>query len=169
MVKKLAVKMGSEAVFLQEKPGKCLLLLRNTDEPIYASIIAREIDTTYAHTLKVLSRLARSGLIGFKPAGRIKLVELTELGEKTAACMETFIDMVRLSELGARVERVYERRIKGRSLDKKAISKRLKSYKRELKRVARRNPEVRDQARKLSRRVREIIREGAKPAQKPSK
>jgi len=161
--------MGSEAIFLREKPARCLLLLRKTNEPIYASIIAREINTTYAHTLKVLSRLARSGLIGFKPAGRIKLVELTELGENTAASMETFIDMVRLSELGAKIERVYERRIKGLSMDKKAISKRLKPYGRELKRIARRNPEIGDQAKKLARRIREIIKEGAKPAQKPSK
>lgn len=165
----MVMKTGSETIFLQEKPAKCLLLLKKTDEPIYASIIAREIDTTYAHTLKILSRLGRSGLIDFRPAGRIKLVDLTELGEKTAACLETFIDMARLSELGARVERVYERKIKGRSLDKKAISKRLKPYGRELKRMAKRNPEIGDQVKKLARRIREIIKEGTKPAQRPSK
>jgi DNA-binding MarR family transcriptional regulator len=163
------MKIGSEAIFLQEKPAKCLLLLKKSDEPTYASIIAREIDTTYAHTLKVLSRLRRSGFIYHRPAGRIKLVDLTDLGEETAACLETFIDMARLSELGARVERVYERKIKGRSLDKKAISKRLKPHGRELRRMARRNPEIRGQAKKLAKRIREIIKEGAKPAQKPSK
>ena len=165
----MVVKAGSEAMFLQEKPAKCLLLLKKTDEPIYASIIAREIDTTYAHTLKVLSGLERSGLVDFRPAGRIKLVDLTELGEKTAACLETFIDMARLSELGAGVERIYERKIKGRSLDKKGISKRLKPYGRELKRMVNRNPEIGDQAKKLARRIRDIVKEGAKPAQKPSK
>lgn len=154
---------GVETLFLQEKPAKCLLLLKGAEEPTYASIIAREINTTYAHTLKVLSRLKRFGLIDFKRAGRIKLVELTELGEGTAARLEALIQMAKLSELGARIERIYERRIRGRGLDRKAISKRMRPYRRELKRMVRKSPELKPNARKLMRRIREIVREGVKP------
>lgn len=158
------LKLNSETMFLQEKPAKCLLLLRRSEDPMYASIIAREVDTTYAHTLRILSKLARLGFASFKPAGRIKLVELTEVGEAAAVRLATFVDAARLCELRARIERTYERRIKGRSLDKRAIVKRLRPYGRELKRVVQRSPELRRQARKLMRRIREIVKEGTEPS-----
>ena len=148
-----------EILFFQEKPVKSLLLLKKADKPIYASIIAKEIDSTYAHTLNVLSSLKERGLVIFEKKGRIKHVKLTELGGQVADVLENFIDMVRLSEIGARIERVHEKLVRCRpqsEIDKAAVFKRLSPLKRELERFAKKMPELKEQSKKLIKRIEEI-------------
>jgi Mn-dependent DtxR family transcriptional regulator len=148
-----------EILFFQEKPVKILLLLNKADKPIYSSIIAKKIDSTYGHTLTVISGLKERGLVSFEKKGRIKHVKLTELGGQAASVLENFIDMVRLSEIGARIERVYEKWVHGRQqseIDGTAVAKRLAPLKRELERFAEKTPELRKQSKKLMRRIEEI-------------
>lgn len=147
-----------ETLFLQEKPIKSLLLLKKSDKPVYALQLAKEIDSTYAHTLNVLSSLKERGLVIFDKRGRIKQIKLTEAGAKAANLLEDFIDMVRLSELGARVDRVFEKWVRGRpqaEVDWKAVSKRLAPYTRELERLAKKGPELKEQSKKLMKRIEE--------------
>ncbi|GAH90244.1 unnamed protein product, partial [marine sediment metagenome] len=87
-----------ENLFLQEKPLKALILLKSENKPLYTAIISKEIDCTYAHTLNVLAELEKLKLVRFKETGRIKLVNLTELGEEAAAVLENFIDLLRLGD-----------------------------------------------------------------------
>jgi len=148
-----------EILFFQEKPVKSLLLLKKADKLMYASIIAKEIDSTYAHTLNVLSGLKERGLVSFEKTGRIKHVKLTEIGGQVANILENFIDMVRLSETGAKIERVNEKLVRGRSqseINRAAVSKRLAPYRRELERFAKKSPELKEQSKKLMKRVEEI-------------
>ena len=156
-----------EILFLQEKPIKSLLLLKKADKPIYASIIAKEIDSTYAHTLNVLFGLKERGLVSFEKMGRIKHIKLTEFGKQVADLLENFIDMVRLSELGARIERVHEKLVFGRpqsAIDRAAVAKRLAPHKRELERLARKSSELKEGSKKLMKRIEEISKGGAAPA-----
>ncbi|MDI6820321.1 MAG: hypothetical protein QMC89_05405 [Candidatus Hodarchaeaceae archaeon] len=123
-------------------------------------MIAKEIDSTYAHTLKVLSNLKKRGLVSFERRGRVKQVKLTELGERAAEILAHFIDTVRLSEVGAKIEEVYEKKIKGREpggIDRAAVSKRLAPYERELRLSIEKNPAVREQAEGLLTRIKEIL------------
>jgi DNA-binding MarR family transcriptional regulator len=156
-----------EVLFLQEKPVRSLLLLKKSDKPIYASIIAKEIDSTYAHTLNVLFSLKERGLVVFEKKGRIKHVKITELGNKVADILEDFIDMVHLSELSAKIERVYERMVLGRphsKVDQADVTKRLGPYKRALKRLSNKSHGLKELSSKLMKRIEEISKGGAAQA-----
>jgi len=77
--------------FLNEKPVMALVTIRRSREDIYCSVISREIDTTYAHTVKIISRLEEEGLLKSEKNGRKKILELTEEGEE---CAERFIKIL---------------------------------------------------------------------------
>ncbi len=77
--------------FLREKPVMMLIKLRNFDKPRYASILAKEVDCTYSHTVRILQILEENKLIQFVKRGRIKVIELTKLGENISKVMEDLI------------------------------------------------------------------------------
>ena len=71
-------------VFFREKPALMLLGLRNQKGEIYASSLAKEIDCTYSHVVKIIQEMHRAGLVTFKKQGRLKLLTLTIKGVKVA-------------------------------------------------------------------------------------
>jgi len=82
-----------EDLFINEKPVKTLITIRRNRDEIYCNKISKKVDTTYAHTVRIISRLEEKDLITTHKKGRKKIIELTEKGEKYA---ETF---QRLQEL----------------------------------------------------------------------
>jgi len=74
--------------FLREKPVLMLIKLRNFDKPRYASLLAKEVDCTYSHTVRILQILEENSLIEFVKRGRIKIIELTKLGMEVSKVME---------------------------------------------------------------------------------
>lgn len=74
----------NEISFLNEKPVKALVSIRRTREDIHVSVVARKIDTTHAHTVKIIRRLEEDGYITSRKMGRKKLLFLTEKGEQVA-------------------------------------------------------------------------------------
>jgi len=157
------VKRSVENFFLQEKPVKALILLKRENKPLYTAIISKEIDCTYAHTLNVLSELEKLKLVIFKETGRIKLVNLTELGEESAEVIENFIDLLKLGETEAEINQIYEREVKGRlreEMNKKAISRQLEKHKENLRRLAEGRPQnILLFAKKLLKKVDEVAEE----------
>jgi len=83
----------AEKLFLQEKPTRALLFIGSTGKT-YASVISKEIDSTFAHTTRILSKMEQSGLIRFTFEGRIKFVELTEYGEEVETALEEFRNII---------------------------------------------------------------------------
>lgn len=81
-------------LFLKEKPVEALTSIRKTREDIYASAISRKIDTTYAHTVKIVSRLEEQDLIETDKQGRKKIITLTEKGEKFADSLIELLNCV---------------------------------------------------------------------------
>lgn len=77
--------------FLNEKPVLALVTIRREREEIYCSVISRKIDTTYAHTVKIVSRLEEEGLVESEKKGRKKILELTPKGQEYA---DKFIDLM---------------------------------------------------------------------------
>ena len=61
-----------------------LVALRRIAKVRYGSILAKEVDCTYSHAVKILQSLERLGLVGFEKKGRIKLIKLTKKGEEIA-------------------------------------------------------------------------------------
>ncbi len=82
-------------LFLRTKPVKMLASLRSG--PKYATILSKECDTTYSHTVKLLDLFRDYGLVEFEKKGRIKIVKLTDLGSDLAHSVETVL--VKLSRL----------------------------------------------------------------------
>lgn len=79
-----------EKLFLRKKPTKLLLSL-NTEKYKYVSIIAKEIDCTYSHVVKLLNILKKLNITTFEKKGRVKYVTLTSEGKDIAKTFETLL------------------------------------------------------------------------------
>ena len=72
-------------VFFREKPAMMLVELRNAKAEVYASSLAKQIDCTYSHVVKILQEMQREGLVNFDKQGRLKLLSLTKKGQDVAS------------------------------------------------------------------------------------
>ena len=70
--------------FLRKKLAMMLLGLRNAKAGVYASSLAKQIDCTYSHVVKILQQMEKSGLVNFEKHGRLKLLTLTKNGSEVA-------------------------------------------------------------------------------------
>ncbi len=80
----------AEQLFLQEKPTLALLAIWSFQKT-YASVITKEINSTFAHTTKILSKMEEHGLVQFTVEGRVKYVELTEHGHRVVDALKNLI------------------------------------------------------------------------------
>ena len=71
-------------VFFREKPAMMLVEIKNAKGEIYASSIAKQVDCTYSHVVKILQQMQKAGLINFEKQGRLKLLTLTKTGIEVA-------------------------------------------------------------------------------------
>jgi len=71
-----------------------LVELKNADSQVYASVLAKQIDCTYSHVVKILQEMQKSDLINFKKEGRLKLLELTKKGTDIANYIERIKTML---------------------------------------------------------------------------
>jgi len=86
-------------LFLRSKPVKLLISLKNG--PKYATILSKEVDCTYSHTVKLLDQFKNFGLVEFEKKGRIKMIKLTDDGEDLAHSVEG--SLMKLSKLKEKV------------------------------------------------------------------
>lgn len=68
-------------VLFREKPAMMLVGLYNAKGEVYASSLAKQIDCTYSHVVKILQQMEDAGLINFNKQGRLKLLTLTKKGK----------------------------------------------------------------------------------------
>lgn len=61
-----------------------LVELRNAKEEVYASSLAKQVDCTYSHVVKILKEMEGAGLVNFEKTGRLKLLSLTKTGTEIA-------------------------------------------------------------------------------------
>lgn len=95
---------GITELFLHRKPVGIIMSLKGSDGK-YASILSKENDCTYTHTLKILTDLQNYGVVEFKKEGRIKGVKLTQVGEDIAHEFEGLVrHLERLSDTPDSVE-----------------------------------------------------------------
>ncbi len=94
----MKTKLGPK-MFFRLKPVKMLVALKAG--PKYATIIAKETDCTYSHTVKILDLFKEYDLVDFEKKGRIKIVKLTEFGDDVAKGMDAI-----LSKLGRMKEKM---------------------------------------------------------------
>ena len=77
-------------LLLHEKPAGIILSLKSKEKK-YPTVLSKENDCTYTHTLKIVEELMEYGLVEFEKDGRIKYVKLTELGEDVAHELEGLV------------------------------------------------------------------------------
>ena len=70
--------------FFREKPALMLVGLKNAKKEVYASSLAKEVDCTYSHVVKILKDMEVAGLVNCEKTGRLKLLTLTKTGSEVA-------------------------------------------------------------------------------------
>lgn len=75
-------------VFFREKPALMLIELKNNNGSIYASTLAKNVDCTYSHVVKILQEMERAKLVEFDKRGRLKIIRLTNRGKEIASSVE---------------------------------------------------------------------------------
>ena len=82
-------------VFFRRKPALMLVSLKKNVRMRYGSILAKEVDCTYSHAVKILQTLKILRLVDFEKKGRIKLIKLTKKGTDVADAIENIQTLVR--------------------------------------------------------------------------
>lgn len=76
--------MNEKKLFLKEKPVRAIITIRRHRGEVYCSLVSKKIDTTYAHTVKILSKLEEGEMLESEKKGRKKILSLTEKGQEYA-------------------------------------------------------------------------------------
>ncbi len=76
-------------IFFRRKPALMLVALKRLSRARYGSLLAKEVDCTYSHAVKILQTLEKLELVTFEKKGRIKLIRLTKKGQDIANNIES--------------------------------------------------------------------------------
>lgn len=71
-------------LFARPKPCRIMVLLREPESVWHLSKLAKSSDTTYVYVTKLMSTLAKEGLVTIEPKGKKRVVRLTDRGTKVA-------------------------------------------------------------------------------------
>jgi len=82
-------------IFFRRKPALMLVSLKKNTRMRYGSILAKEVDCTYSHAVKILQTLEELKLVEFEKKGRIKLIKLTKKGKSVADAIDNIQDLIR--------------------------------------------------------------------------
>ena len=80
-----------EDLFLREKPARILVGLKKAKSTVYPTLLSKEANCTYSHTIKILNLFMKYGIVEFDKKGRIKMVKLTNSGWEIAQNMEVLV------------------------------------------------------------------------------
>jgi|TARA_B100001971_G_scaffold213255_1_gene246046 predicted transcriptional regulator len=81
-------------LFFRRKPAMMLIALKKVSRARYGSQLAKEVDCTYSHAVKILQTLEEFGLVSFEKKGRIKIIKLTKRGSEVAGNIESIRKLV---------------------------------------------------------------------------
>ncbi len=81
-------------VFFRRKPALMLVALKKLSRARYGSLLAKEVDCTYSHAVKILQALEKLGLVVFEKKGRMKLIKLTKKGTEVANNIENIKKLI---------------------------------------------------------------------------
>ncbi|OYT36578.1 hypothetical protein B6U91_00840 [Candidatus Pacearchaeota archaeon ex4484_71] len=82
-------------IFFRRKPALMLVSLKKNSRLRYGSVLAKEVDCTYSHAVKILQTLEELKLVEFDKKGRIKLIKLTKKGREVADAIENIQNLIK--------------------------------------------------------------------------
>jgi len=145
---------------IEGKPADMILYLYKSGTSTVTEI-AKQTSSTYAHAVRVISKLGRLGLVRFERRGRTKQIELTEIGKKIGERLDEIKELLRLAQLETEVERVYTTEVKGKlreEINQREVLNKLAETSKSLE-TASAKREMLELALKLQARIEEIERE----------
>lgn len=86
---------NNEDIFFRRKPAMMLVSLKRNTRLRYGSVLAKEVDCTYSHAVKILQTLEDLGLVMFEKKGRVKVIQLTRKGKDVADAIENIQNLVK--------------------------------------------------------------------------
>lgn len=81
-------------IFFREKPAMMLVSLLNSNSEVYASSLAKMVDCTYSHVVKILQEMEKAGIVSFQKQGRLKIIALTKKGQDLASHVDAIRNML---------------------------------------------------------------------------
>ena len=108
MTQKITKQNVFEILFLHSKPVKMLTALKR-DDIVNATMVAKHVDCTYSHTVKVLEQFKDMGLVKFDKKGRVKLIKLTDTGTEVAHDFEGLtrkFDKIKVPEMESIIAKI---------------------------------------------------------------
>ncbi|MEK6827463.1 MAG: hypothetical protein AABX99_03195 [Nanoarchaeota archaeon] len=72
-----------------------LVSLKRNTRIRYGSVLAKEVDCTYSHAVKILQTLESLMLVFFEKRGRIKVIQLTKKGKLVADAIENIQQLIK--------------------------------------------------------------------------
>jgi len=87
----ITTKAELEELFLRRKPVRLLMALKIGGPTKYVSVLSKETDCTYSHTVKLLEEFRSLDLVDFDKQGRVKYIKLTGDGEELANHFENIL------------------------------------------------------------------------------
>jgi len=83
-------------VLFREKPANMMVeMRRNSKKEIYASNLAKAVDCTYSHVVKILQQMEKAKLVKFDKQGRLKLLTLTKKGDDVAGHIDKIMTLLK--------------------------------------------------------------------------
>ena len=82
-------------IFFRRKPALMLVSLKTNTRMRYGSVLAKEVDCTYSHAVKILQTLEDLKLVDFEKKGRIKVIKLTKKGNEVADAIENIQKLIK--------------------------------------------------------------------------
>ncbi len=82
-------------IFFRRKPALMLVSLKRNSRMRYGSVLAKEVDCTYSHAVKILQTLEDLELVVFEKKGRIKVIQLTKKGKEVADAIENIQKLIK--------------------------------------------------------------------------
>ncbi|MEN7982479.1 MAG: winged helix DNA-binding protein [Nanoarchaeota archaeon] len=82
-------------IFFRRKPALMLVSLKKNTRMRYGSLLAKEVDCTYSHAVKILQTLEELKLVMFEKKGRIKVIKLTKKGREIADAIENIQSLIK--------------------------------------------------------------------------
>jgi len=73
-------------IFFRRKPALMLVSLKKNTRMRYGSILAKEVDCTYSHAVKILQTLETLSLVSFEKKGANKNYKTDKEGKRSCRC-----------------------------------------------------------------------------------
>lgn len=81
-------------ILFREKPAMMLVKINQSGSEIYASSLAKQVDCTYSHVVKILQQMEKNDLVNFEKRGRLKVLTLTKKGKEVSENIDRIANLL---------------------------------------------------------------------------